>query len=180
MVSSETVNGSRSVLPAIVAKRDQGSCASGGRRPTDQRRFNTSKMKPETLFRLHEETCKKTLDIMRAKNSDYCGGTETVDALANFKSAKSLGLHPVTGLLLRMQDKLMRIKSFVNDGQLQVAGESVDDACEDLVNYSILAKALLTEEREEHCETCDGPVEDDCDNMYCPEYTPNRTKTTLF
>ena len=125
-------------------------------------------MKPETLFRLHEETCKKTLDIMRAKNSDYCGGTETVDALANFKSAKSLGLHPVTGLLLRMQDKLMRIKSFVNDGQLQVAGESVDDACEDLVNYSILAKALLSEERE--CGTCSNPVSGgECDNLYCPE-----------
>jgi hypothetical protein len=117
---------------------------------------------------------------MRAKNSDYCGGENTVDALANFKTAKSLGLHPVTGLLLRMQDKLMRIKSFVNDGELKVAGESVDDACEDLVNYSILAKALLSEEREENCETCDGPVGDDCDNMYCPEYTPNRTKTTLF
>ena len=174
MVSCETVNGSRSVLLAIVAEGHKSFSSGRGRRPTDQRRFNTSKMKPETLFRLHEETCKKTLDIMRAKNSDYCGGTETVDALANFKSAKSLGLHPVTGLLLRMQDKLMRIKSFVNDGQLQVAGESVDDACEDLVNYSILAKALLTEEREEHCETCDGPVEDDCDNMYCPEYRPKK------
>jgi hypothetical protein len=105
-------------------------------------------MKPETLFRLHEETCKKTLDIMRAKNSDYCGGENTVDALANFKTAQSLGLHPVTGLLLRMQDKLMRIKSFVNDGKLKVAGETVDDSCDDLVNYAILAKALLTEERD--------------------------------
>ena len=105
-------------------------------------------MKPETLFRLHVETCKKTLDIMRAKNSDYCGGSETLDALANFKSARSLGLHPVTGLLLRMQDKLMRIKSFVNDGKLKVAGETVDDSCDDLVNYAILAKALLTEERD--------------------------------
>lgn len=127
-------------------------------------------MKPETLFKLHEETCKKTLDIMRAKNSDYCGGENTVDALANFKTAQSLGLHPVTGLLLRMQDKLMRIKSFVNDGQLQVAGESVDDACEDLVNYAILAKALLTEEREDLCEHCGGDVEieDQCQNVLCP------------
>jgi len=49
MVSSETVNGSRSVLPAIVAKRDQGSCASGGRRPTDQRRFNTSQIMKKQL-----------------------------------------------------------------------------------------------------------------------------------
>jgi hypothetical protein len=70
-----------------------------------------------------------------------------------------------------MQDKLMRIKSFVNDGQLQVAGESVDDACEDLVNYSILAKALLSEEREENCATCCNPLADagGCDNLYCPE-----------
>lgn len=127
-------------------------------------------MKPETLFRLHEETCKKTLEIMRAKNSDYCGGENTVDALANFKTAQSLGLHPVTGLLLRMQDKLMRIKSFVNDGELKVAGESVDDACEDLVNYAILAKALFLEEREDLCEHCGGDfeTEDKCQNILCP------------
>ena len=127
-------------------------------------------MKPETLFRLHEETCKKTLEIMRAKNSDYCGGAETIDALANFKSAQSLGLHPVTGLLLRMQDKLMRIKSFVNDGELKVAGESVDDACEDLVNYAILAKALFLEERDDLCEHCGGDfeTEDQCQNILCP------------
>lgn len=65
MVSCETVNGSRSVLPAIVAERDQGSCASGGRRPTDQRRFNTSKIMKKQLdwqkldllrdFLLHQE-----------------------------------------------------------------------------------------------------------------------------
>lgn len=129
-------------------------------------------MKPETLFKLHESTCKKTLDIMRAKNSDYCGGENTVDALANFKTAESLGLHPVTGLLLRMQDKLMRIKSFVNDGELKVDGESVDDACEDLVNYAILAKALFLEERGNLCDHCGGDVEieETCENIYCPKF----------
>lgn len=128
-------------------------------------------MKPETLFRIHESTCQKTLNIMRAKNSDYCGGEGTVDALANFKSAESLGLHPVTGLLLRMQDKLMRIKSFVNDGELKVAGESVNDACEDLVNYAILAKALFIEERDEPCGHCGGDVEiETCGNIYCPNF----------
>ena len=167
MVSGESVQRARSILLAGAAERDQSSGPSGGQWTPRKSRLNT-KMKPETLFRLHEETCAKTLDIMRAKNSDYCGGAETLDALANFKSARSLGLHPVTGLLLRMQDKLMRIKSFVNDGELKVAGESVDDACEDLVNYSILAKALLTEERE--CGTCSNPVSGgECDNLYCPE-----------
>lgn len=100
----------------------------------------------EELLKLHKDTCDKTREIMRRKNSDYTGGSQAEDALANFKSARMLGLHPVTGLLLRVQDKLMRIRSFIADGQLAVSGETVEDACDDLVNYSILAKALLREE----------------------------------
>ena len=98
------------------------------------------------LLELHTETTDICREIMERKNSDYCGGKSSTDALANFKTATALGLHPVTGLLLRMQDKLMRIKSFVNDGELRVTGETVEDACNDLVNYSILCKALLREE----------------------------------
>lgn len=98
------------------------------------------------LLELHVETTDKCRSIMERKNNDYCGGRTSVDALANFKTASALGLHPVTGLLLRMQDKLMRIKSFVNDGELRVTGETVEDACDDLVNYAVLCKALLQEE----------------------------------
>jgi hypothetical protein len=101
------------------------------------------------LIELHKETSDKTRDIMLRKNSDYTGGVGATDALANFKTAAALGLRPVTGLLLRMQDKLMRIRTFVADGQLSVASESVEDACDDLVNYAILAKALLREERDQ-------------------------------
>ena len=100
------------------------------------------------LLKLHEETCKLTRDIMRNKNSDYTGGEKATDALANFKTATALGLHPVTGLLLRVQDKLMRIRSFVADGQLSVSSETVEDACDDILNYAILCKALLREERD--------------------------------
>ena len=67
--------------------------------------------------------------------------------MANFKASTSLNLHPVIGLLLRVQDKLMRISSFVADGKLRVINESVEDACDDIVNYAILAKAMLMEER---------------------------------
>ena len=98
------------------------------------------------LLQLHIDTTDKCRLIMERKNNDYCGGRASVDALANFKTASALGLHPVTGLLLRMQDKLMRIKSFVNDGELRVTGETVEDACDDLVNYAVLCKALLQEE----------------------------------
>jgi hypothetical protein len=40
----------------------------------------------------------------------------------------------------------MRIRSFVADGSLRVTGETVTDACDDLLNYAILCKALLLEE----------------------------------
>jgi hypothetical protein len=86
---------------------------------------------------------------MESKNNDYTGGERATDALANFKSASALGLHPVTGLLLRTQDKLMRIRSFVADGSLRVTGETVTDACDDLLNYAILCKALLLEEAQQ-------------------------------
>jgi hypothetical protein len=100
------------------------------------------------LLQLHDDTTARCKDIMLRKNSDYTGGKTATDALANFKTATALGLHPVTGLLLRMQDKLMRVRSFVADGELRVTGETVEDACDDLVNYAILCKALLREESE--------------------------------
>jgi hypothetical protein len=106
-------------------------------------------MNRDELLNLHDETCAKARGIMEAKNNDYTGGKQATDALANFKSASALGLHPVTGLLLRAQDKLMRIRSFVADGSLRVTGETVTDACDDLLNYAILCKALLLEEMQE-------------------------------
>ena len=106
-------------------------------------------MTSDKLFHIHAETCEAALHIMRQKNSDYTGGTNATDALANFKAAASLNLHPALGLLLRVQDKLMRIGSFVADGELRVINESVEDACDDIVNYAILCKALLREEAEE-------------------------------
>ena len=105
-------------------------------------------MNTEQLLLIHEETCKAAHEIMRQKNSDYTGGSEATDALENFKASRSLGLHPATGLLLRVQDKLMRIRSFVADGKLRVVNESLEDACYDIVNYAILCKALLREEAE--------------------------------
>lgn len=101
----------------------------------------------EELLELHKETCESCLNIMRQKNSDYTGGKNATDPFANFKCSKVLDIHPVHGLLIRVMDKIKRIHSFVNDKELQVSNETVDDACEDIINYAILAKAMLREER---------------------------------
>jgi hypothetical protein len=119
------------------------------------------------LLALHRETCSKAQAIMEAKSNDYNGGEHATDALANFKCATALGLHPVTGLLLRVQDKLMRIRSFVADGALRVTGETVEDACDDLLNYAILCKALLREEAAAQSgAVVQGETRDD--NYECP------------
>ncbi len=100
------------------------------------------------LLELHDETTNKCRKIMEVKNNDYTGGKGSDDPFANFRSATILGVHPVTGILMRVMDKIQRIKTFTNDGQLSVKGETVDDACEDIINYAILAKAMLKQERE--------------------------------
>ena len=104
-------------------------------------------MNTEQLLNLHDETCGKCKEIMKQKNSDYTGGKNATNVFANFNSSIILDIHPVQGLLLRLIDKIQRIRSFTNDKQLQVSNESVEDACEDIVNYAILAKAMLIEER---------------------------------
>jgi len=104
-------------------------------------------MTTKELLQLHDDTCKACKSIMQQKNSDYTGGKNATDIFANFNSSTILDIHPVQGLLLRLIDKVQRIRSFTNDKQLQVSNESVDDACEDIINYAILAKAMLIEER---------------------------------
>ena len=84
---------------------------------------------------------------MEKKNSDYTGGRGATDPFANFNASKILNIHPVQGLLLRVIDKIQRIRSFTNDKELSVSNETVEDACDDIVNYAILAKAMLMEER---------------------------------
>jgi hypothetical protein len=104
-------------------------------------------MTTEELLELHEKTCETCRDIMRQKNNDYTGGKTSQDPFANFNAASVLGSDPVQGLLLRVIDKIQRIRSFTNDKELKVANESVEDACDDIVNYAILAKAMLKEQR---------------------------------
>ena len=105
-------------------------------------------MNIEQLEKLHKETSQKCLEIMLKKNSDYTGGEKSEDIFANFRTSEVLGVNPVIGIMLRVMDKIQRIRSFTEDGQLKVQEESVDDACEDVVNYMILAKAMLKEQRQ--------------------------------
>jgi hypothetical protein len=107
------------------------------------------KITTEELLALHQATSAECYSTMKAKNSDYTGGSGVDDPFANFNMAAAMGVDPVIGILLRMGDKMQRIRSFVNDGGLKVKNETVYDACEDIVNYAILIKAMCVEKARE-------------------------------
>lgn len=66
------------------------------------------------------------------------------DPLANLRAAEELGIRPWIGCLLRANDKVTRIKSFIQSGTLK--NESVEDSLLDIASYALLALRLLRED----------------------------------
>jgi len=102
----------------------------------------------EDVIKLLEETTEGLKGTLRKKSSDYTGGKGSKDPFANFKATEVLDIDPVLGVMMRIMDKIQRVRSFVNDGELKVSNESVYDAFDDMVGYTILAKAMIKEKRE--------------------------------
>lgn len=98
------------------------------------------------LLTLHDDLCKSAKDLMTRKNHDYTSGSG--DSFANFRGSTYLGINPVLGVMLRMQDKMMRIKTFAEKGELKVKDEGIKDALVDLINYTVLMYGLIEEGKE--------------------------------
>jgi hypothetical protein len=103
-----------------------------------------SEMTRDELVDLHEELCGKARTLMRKKNTDYTGGG---GPFANFDSSNNLNVHRVKGALIRLQDKLQRINSFIERGVLEVDDESVEDTIIDAINYPVLIAGMIREEK---------------------------------
>jgi len=101
-------------------------------------------MTRDQLLDLHKDTCERCREVMKRKNRDYAGESGG-DPFANFRTAEAFGVDPAKGILIRMLDKMRRVQSFVERGDLNVKGEPVEDACDDLVNYAILLKGELSD-----------------------------------
>lgn len=78
------------------------------------------------------------------KAADYGQGE---DPLANLRAAAEFGLPAWLGVLVRMNDKMHRLKAFASKRTL--ANESVVDSLRDIACYAILAEILLQEEVEQ-------------------------------
>ena len=74
------------------------------------------------------------------KQADY--GTDS-DPFANVRASMDWMVPPHVGALLRLNDKVVRLKSFTQKGSLQ--NESAEDSMRDIAVYAIIALVLLEE-----------------------------------
>ena len=96
----------------------------------------------------HVTTSQRFLDLLdemrrlhESKSADY--GSET-DPLANIRQgAEFVGIEPWRGCMVRIADKVQRLKTFCRTGRL--VHEGVRDTLLDLSAYSLLAIVLFDE-----------------------------------
>ena len=102
-------------------------------------------MNREQLLHLHSTMAAHSKMLMKAKNHDYSGKSGD-DPFANFRRCESMGVCLTeTGVLVRMIDKLSRLATFVDAGELKVKGkgDSVLDTLLDLINYCVLLAGIM-------------------------------------
>jgi hypothetical protein len=93
-------------------------------------------------FEFHSQCTAAMLTITRAKNADYTGTGD--NPFANFSRVEAMGICSTEqGFLTRMSDKLSRLASYCQRGELSVKDESVEDTLLDLANYCILMAGYL-------------------------------------
>jgi len=92
-----------------------------------------------------EKTFEDMLALIKRKNADYCGKGD--DPFANFRRSSAVAVDPLSGLAVRFLDKVARIESFFQNGNLQ--NESFEDAWLDCIGYSCLALGVLKERKDQ-------------------------------
>jgi len=95
------------------------------------------------------DICDQMKDTHRRKSHDY--GYKD-DPHANFDQSTNFGVDPFTGLMLRLNDKVVRIQNFIKKGRLM--NESVEDALLDIAVYAVIG---LVKIRRKKLEVPIGP-----------------------
>jgi hypothetical protein len=113
-------------------------------------------MTRDEFLKFQKETFDKLLAITKKKNADYAG--KGGDAFNNFTRVEALGIATTEqGFVTRMTDKLSRIISFMQNGELQVKDESVEDTLLDLANYCVLMAGYLKSKKDATSIVAVGP-----------------------
>lgn len=74
------------------------------------------------------------------KSADYGSAT---DPFANVRASQEFGVEPWKGAMIRLNDKVTRLKSLANNGNL--TNESAQDSFMDIAVYALIAHVLYEE-----------------------------------
>lgn len=99
--------------------------------------------KRDLLFNLHTVITDKAHRLMEKKNHDYAS---VANPFKNFEASEVIGVHPLQGVLMRMQDKMSRLATAVHS-DLLVESEYVEDSVVDIINYAVIYLAMYHQER---------------------------------
>ena len=88
------------------------------------------------------EILKSLAKIHSDKNHDY--STEK-DPLSNLRSCEDMGIEAWKGVVVRLTDKMDRLKSYAKKGEYKVKGEGLKDTFSDMAVYAILGIILFEE-----------------------------------
>lgn len=92
------------------------------------------------LLTIHDELTEESKDLMVKKNADYA---KSSDPFRNFRR------HGLTGMIVRMDDKISRMTTFSEKGSLSVKDESIRDTVLDMINYAVLFYAYVLDMQED-------------------------------
>jgi hypothetical protein len=104
---------------------------------------NTGRMTKEEYYTFVEKLFADMLAMIKRKSADYCGKED--DPFKNYRRAENVGVDPLAGLAVRFEDKVARVESFFQNGNLQ--NESFEDAWLDIIGYSCSALGVLHERK---------------------------------
>jgi hypothetical protein len=102
-------------------------------------------MTPEEALQYQKELMDEALTIVERKRHDYSGGE---DPFRNFRATTAVaGVETWRGVLVRLADKLSRIRSIMDAGGVRaVENETLRDTICDAINYVCILGCLIEEE----------------------------------
>lgn len=103
---------------------------------TTKKKINKNISTHEDLLMLHDQISQQAWELMKKKNHDY---SSVADPFQNFRAFGSYGV------LVRLSDKIARLRTFEEKGILMVKDETILDTVQDICNYAIIYYAMCKE-----------------------------------
>ncbi len=113
-------------------------------------------MNRHELIEYHAEITAEARKLMKRKNHDYAGD-DAKNPWMNFERSEIMGVCKTEqAFMVRILDKVSRLITFIDAGELQVKEEGVQDSIVDIINYMVLFGAFIEDQKAKSTECCQG------------------------